>query len=317
MRPLFKCGLIFNSAFNLLENASTNCIFPFLIHETYNLKTMKANFFFLLASFILAGASHSAAQPSKLFKTWTTDTLLTTCESVFYDSARQVLYVSNIEGESAGMDGKGSIAQVGLDGKIINARWVTGLNAPKGMGVYKNTLWVTDLNALVAIDIKSGKATQRIQVENARFLNDLTIDKAGVVYASDTRTKKVHQLKDGKVSTYLSNLQSPNGLLAIDNVLYVLDNGRLLRYSADKKATELAKGMESSTDGIVQVQPNEFVISSWAGVVYYVKSDGTVQQLLDTRAEKSNTADIGYNAKSRIVYIPTFFKNKVVAYELK
>jgi hypothetical protein len=48
-----------------------------------------------------------------------------------------------------------------------------------------------------------------------------------------------------------------------------------------------------------------------------VNGDGTKQNLLDTREQKINTADIGYDAKNRIVYVPTFWKNKIVAYELK
>ena len=49
----------------------------------------------------------------------------------------------------------------------------------------------------------------------------------------------------------------------------------------------------------------------------YVKEDGTKEHLLDTREQKINTADIGYDAEKRIVYVPTFWKNSVVAYRVK
>lgn len=39
--------------------------------------------------------------------------------------------------------------------------------------------------------------------------------------------------------------------------------------------------------------------------------------LLDTKAEESQTADIGLDPDRMIVYVPTFFKNKVVAYRLE
>ncbi len=258
----------------------------------------------------------SAQQPT-LVKRWQTDTLLTTCESVLYDAQWHLLYVSNIEGNPSAKDGKGSIATVGLDGKIVNQAWISGLNAPKGMALYKNTLWVSDLDELVAIDKRNGKIIQRVKVEGAKFLNDVTISKTGVLYVSDSDTKKVHRLVKGVLTTYLDGLQGPNGLLAVGNDLYVLDSGKLLKVGPDKKRTTIAQGMEGSTDGIEQVRPNEFIVSCWSGVIYYVKSNGTTQQLLDTRADKSNTADIGYDAKNRIVYVPTFFKNAVVAYDLK
>jgi hypothetical protein len=58
-------------------------------------------------------------------------------------------------------------------------------------------------------------------------------------------------------------------------------------------------------------------VTCWGGVIYYVKDDGSKQTLLDTRDEKINSADLGYDAVNRILYIPTFAKNSVVAYKLK
>ena len=53
-----------------------------------------------------------------------------------------------LDGAPAEKDGKGSIGKVGLDGKIIQAEWVTGLNAPKGMAITGNSLWVADVDRL-------------------------------------------------------------------------------------------------------------------------------------------------------------------------
>jgi hypothetical protein len=39
--------------------------------------------------------------------------------------------------------------------------------------------------------------------------------------------------------------------------------------------------------------------------------------LLDTTKEKKNTADIGFDPKTKTVYVPTFWRNSVVAYEVK
>jgi hypothetical protein len=39
--------------------------------------------------------------------------------------------------------------------------------------------------------------------------------------------------------------------------------------------------------------------------------------LLDSREEKKNSADIGFDAKNKIVYVPTFWRNTVVAYQVK
>ena len=77
-------------------------------------------------------------------------------ESVYFDKAGKVLYVSNIDGEPWGKDGAGSIGKLGLDGKVIVAEWVKGLNAPKSMALSKGTLWVADLTEVVGIDVAKG-----------------------------------------------------------------------------------------------------------------------------------------------------------------
>jgi hypothetical protein len=74
--------------------------------------------------------------------------------------------------------------------------------------------------------------------------------------------------------------------------------------------------MDESTDGIENVGANDFIVSCWMGVIYYVNGSGEKQMLLDTRKEKINAADIGFNAGKKIVYVPTFWKNAVVAYQL-
>jgi sugar lactone lactonase YvrE len=271
----------------------------------------------IAGSFILAGLMVNA-QEHQLVKKWETDTLLKTPESALYVEAEKLLYVSNIDGQPWEKDGKGSVGKVGLDGKIIQVDWVKGLEAPKGLGLYKNKLYVADVDKVAVIDTKKAAIVQTIPVEGAQGLNDITVDpKNGVVYVSDSKMKKIHRIENGKVTTLLDNLKGPNGVLIYGDDLYILDAGGLYKVEKDKSLTKLADGMEGGTDGVEHVTGKDFVVSCWQGSIWYVKGDGTKEHLLDTRAQHINTADIGYDAKNRILYVPTFFKNKIVAYELK
>lgn len=263
--------------------------------------------------FTVATAQH------QLVKLWSTDTLLKVPESVLFDGKNKVLYVANIDGQPWANDGKGSIGKVGLDGKIISVDWVSGLQAPKGMGLYKNKLYVADLTELVVIDVTTGTIIERIAVEGAGGLNDVSADENGTVYVTDSRARRVYEVKDSKASMLLdsSKLKGPNGILKHKGNLYVLDAGGMYRMEKDGSLTKLAEGMEGGTDGIENVGGSDFLVSTWGGVVYYVAADGSKQVLLDGRADKINSADIGYDAAKRIVYIPTFWKNSVVAYELR
>ncbi len=272
----------------------------------------------LLCIFVFALIINAKAQKHELVKLWETDSVLKVPESVLFDAGNKVLYVANIEGTQPwGKDSSGSIGKVGLDGKVISVDWVSGLHAPKGMGMKNGKLYVADLTELVEIDIKTGKITNKLTIPGAEGLNDVSIDKDGNIYVSDSRGKKVFKVKDGVAELFLENLKGPNGVLAHLDDFYVLDAGGMYKMNKDKSLVMIADGMEGGTDGIENVKGNEFIISCWAGVVWYINADGCKELLLDSRDIKKNSADIGFDAKNKIVYVPTFWRNTVVAYQVK
>jgi sugar lactone lactonase YvrE len=260
----------------------------------------------------------STAKKHELVLKWETDSSLKVPESVLVDKANNLLYVSNIEGtEPWGADGKGSISKLGLDGKVVAADWVTGLNAPKGLGMYNGKLYVADLKNLVIIDIASGKIEKTVTIDAATGLNDITVDSKGVVYVSDSPGKKLFKFENGKAELYLDTLKGPNGVLAHENELYVLDDKAMYKVNADKSLTKITDGLDGNADGLENVGGKDFIISCWEGLVWYINGDGSKEVLLDTRDQKKNTADIGYDKETKTLYVPTFFKNTVAAYEVK
>ena len=278
-----------------------------------------------LGALLLAAAAYAQDAPSaennthKLTKVWESDATLKTPESVRLDAKRKVLYVANIDGDPWTADGKGSVGKVGLDGKVIAAEWVSGLDCPKGMALSDDGKWlyVGDCGGLVVIDIKAGKIKNKIAVEGG-LLNDVVNDK-GTIYASDSKGKKVYEFKDGKPSVLLDEkvLKGPNGLLVHNGALYVLDNDSLSRVEADKSLKVLASGMPGGVDGLENVTGDDFLVSVWSGAVWYVKADGSKELLFDGKAVDTKTADIGWDPMAKMVYVPTFFKNTVVAFKVE
>ncbi len=276
--------------------------------------------FAVLAALTFAAATHAQDQspgPHKLTKVWETEATLKVPESVRFDAKRKVLYVSNIDGEPWAEDGKGSIAKVGLDGKVIDAEWVTGLDCPKGLALDGNRLYVGDAKGLVVIDVEKGAILETIKIEGSKRLNDVASDGKGTIYVSDMGAGKVHAVKDGKVTTVLENLKSPNGVLLHDGALYVLDNDALQRVEKDKSLKVIADGMPGGADGVENVKGGDFLVSVWSGALHYVNADGSKQLLFDGKAEKTSTADIGWDPATRTVYVPTFFKNTVIAFTVE
>src|SRR6187551_2938669 len=95
----------------------------------------------LLLTAIAGQAQHS------IEKLWESDTTLAVPESVLF--TKDIIYVSLIDGQPWEGDGKGGIATLDKNGKILNAAWATGLNAPKGMGLWDKKLYVADMSEVV------------------------------------------------------------------------------------------------------------------------------------------------------------------------
>ena len=260
----------------------------------------------------------ATVQQYELLEKWESDSLLKVPESVLFDKANQILYVSNIDGTDPWKaDGKGSIAKVGLDGKIIAAEWVSGMNAPKGMGIYNGKLYAADLGNIAVIDIASGKIEKNIPIQGATGLNDISIDPNGVIYVTEYLAKKLYKVANEKAELIAENLTQPNGVLFHNNELFLLDGTGMFKVNTDKSLAKITDGMEGGVDGIENIEGNSFIVSCWEGALWQVNADGTKHLLMDTRKEKRSTADIGFDPATKTVYVPTFFRNTVVAYEVK
>lgn len=278
---------------------------------------MKTRNIILITVIALASVTNITKAQIKLSEPiWEAKENLPIPESVLYRGDTEELYVSLIDGAGNAKDGKGGIAILNLDGSMKNATWVTGLNAPKGLAIYKNTLYIADITAVVSVDIPSGKIKNKLEIDGAIFLNDLTVNSKGILYVSDTRTNKIYEVNDNKYSLYLENVTNANGLKWIKNELFVLAGTELWKIDNKKQITIVAKGFEKVGDGIEPLGNGDFVVTCWAGIIYYVKPDGSIEKIQDVQG-KMNTADLGYNPQEKIIYIPTFNKNSVIAYQLK
>jgi len=214
------------------------------------------------------------------------------------------------------VDGKGEIAKLTRDGKIINAAWITGLNAPKGMGIWGDNLYAADIDELVVISISKGVIDHKIKISGASGLNDVDVDSKGVVYVSDSKNNLVFRVENDKPSVYVENMKFANGVKCVGDKVYVLTQDGMYVTDAAKKVTKITD-LKDGGDGIEPIGNGDFVVTSWIGYLYYVHADGQKELLLDTHATTHKTADIGYDPKKKIIYVPTFLAKSVAAYQLK
>jgi len=263
---------------------------------------------------------------------WTVEKGLAQPESAYFDPTSNAIYVSNIEGSPVEKDGKGYISKISPEGKMLVERWVDGLNAPKGLRSVGPTLYVTDLDAVLAFDLKTAKLKSKVAIPNAKFLNDIAIDNAGVVYVSDMFANAIYRIENEKATLWHSGpeLPLPNGLLVHDEELIVASFGEDLDpatfavkklgqlWSFNLKTKErqaLTKQPLGNLDGLENDGSGGYYVSDWkAHTVYHVEADGIIKAIL---TGFQGPADIGLIEGKRLLLVPRMMDNKLTAYDLE
>jgi hypothetical protein len=82
------------------------------------------------------------------------------------------------------------------------------------------------------------------------------------------------------------------------------------------KNARLSPELPQGGDGIEPIGNGDYLVSSWPGYIFYVSKDGNTETLLETHAEKRNTADIGYDPVKRSCTCRPFLPKPVTAYKL-
>lgn len=256
-----------------------------------------------------------------LSESWATDsTQLITPECASYDAEKNVFYVSNLNRDND-VDDDGYMSIVNADGTIKNANWVEGVEAPLGNDFFDGHLYVNDKTTIVKIDIETGKIVKKIAIEGAKRLNGIDVDENGDIYSADIDGNKIFKVSQaGEVSIDIENemLDRPNGVI-IDNGAMIIassNGGKLLSVALGSKEIKvLGEGIERA-DGIVPLGEGQYLVSSWTGLIHFVGNDSKSQQILDTKEKGMNAADITYIPQERMLIIPTFNDNRLVAYKL-
>ncbi len=140
-------------------------------------------------------------------------------------------YVSNLGKELKPFrkDQDGFIMQLDSAGNVVNKKWASGLDAPKGMVIVGNTLYVTDIDRIKAYDLSTRKRTDVLDLSKdfeTPFLNDLEVKNDKELFVSATNLQKVLLVKLGEKMTYEDlgvHVPNPNGLVYLpeENILYV------------------------------------------------------------------------------------------------
>ncbi len=264
-------------------------------------------------------SSQESFMSPKLEKIWETPKELCVCESSHYNPKDNTIYVSNIVGKPNEKDGIGFISKIDVDGHIIQLGWFSGLNAPKGIGCSSKSLFVTDIDRVVEIDLKSGKFVKEYRNAITKSLNDIAVSSNNQVFATETDGKHIFVVGRDSLEIFIESdqLGNMNGIYVKDKELFLGSKGNFI--SIDRKTKVIKELVEKVgyLDGIEQIAEAKFITSNWAGKVQLIEIGKGCETLINTSALKINAADLGYIASKKILLVPTFKTNSVVAYKLK
>ncbi|MDZ7819519.1 MAG: hypothetical protein U5K55_13350 [Aliarcobacter sp.] len=245
------------------------------------------------------------------------------------------LYVSNVgkELKPTLKDGDGFISKLDVNGNIKELHFIDGLDAPKGMGIVGNTLFVADINTLRGFDLSTKKEVFNIVFEGVNFLNDITVKDSNTLFIGASDTSSIYEVNiSNKSYKKFIDFTVANGLFYEDGILYAAElgsstqnmfDGKGKLYKIDlkdnNKLTQLGT-FEGVLDGVHKVG-NKVYVSDWGNA----KKTGIIRVYdLETKKESvfetelfMGAADFWIDEKSKKVFMPQMIGGKVTIFDLK
>jgi hypothetical protein len=253
---------------------------------------------------------------------WTTGKDFLIPESAAYDPGTEAFYISNYDGYNPSRGaGHQHISKLNSDGDAAALQWVSGLNNPTGLAVWKNRLYAVERAGLAEIDIPSAKIVNRIAIPGAAFLNDIAVADSGDMFVSDSRKNSIFRISSGKVEEWLTgpSVEAPNGIFILKGKLIVGTNGDGCLKAVDlatKEVSTLVNLGQGIIDGIASDPEGNLLVSHNEGRLFRVSPDGRATPILDTTALRMNMADFAYDPGLNMVVFPTFTDSRVAAFRL-
>lgn len=261
----------------------------------------------------------------------TTLTGLRNPESVRYDAEQDVYFISNMAGYGSVKDGNGYIVRASaadLRQSSIFARSGIGgvtLDAPKGMAISGDTLWVADIDKLRGFHRVTGRSLATVDFAplGAVLLNDVALGPSGELRVTDTGIRmteigvwfvgpaRVFAVGPGATIRTVAEgsvIGQPNGI-AWDSTARRWVVVSFDRFRWDVRAMSGSGGVDSlfsrarpgQLDGVETLPSGGILYSSWADSSLHLLAGGRDTQVI---REVPAPADLGFDTRRHRVAIP-------------
>jgi len=254
-------------------------------------------------------------------------------ESAYWHAPTASWYVSSLGGGlSVERDGYGWISRFDAEGRLLQARWVEGLDAPTGIASVADRLYVADRAGLLEIDIAAARVLRTIELPGVQFANDVAAAPDGTLYVSDMAANRIYRVLPGRgAEAWLEtpSLQNPNGLWVEGDTLIVATWGPLVEPGGfathhpgtvlrvdrgDGSIAPLGSGEPvANLDGIVRVGEHYFATDWSGGRLLRFDAAGAYEVVL---SGFSMLADLGYSRENHTLGLPVMGENRLVLLHL-
>lgn len=293
---------------------------------------MSSRTFFLLAALLAGSAcdtgvdsSRSSSHPASRGPIVVSD--IAKPESAHWHQESKTWFTSMRAGDPQTFSGPGWLARFDQEGRFMSEIFFDGLVFPAGIAGDEDTLYVADVNRVVAIDIATRTMVEETVIDGAQFLNDVVRADDGTLFISDSFTDSVYRIVPGQQPEILisdAQLDSPNGLTLdeANGVLFIAaigdfndfeDEGPLFRYELESARLEVVPGVTGKFDGIVHCG-DRLWITDFRGLLVGVDAAGTIVERIDIAAEYglATTADLGADKNCETLAIPDLLGGKLL-----
>jgi DNA-binding beta-propeller fold protein YncE len=247
-------------------------------------------------------------------------------ERVLYDGARDRYLVSNVNGEPAAKDGNGFISVLSPDGGVTELEWIGGgesaaLDAPKGLALVGDVLYVADIGVIRRFDANTGAALGALAVPGSTFLNGLSATADGRLYVSDSGppqgtldavgTEAVYVVDGDHVHALASGpLGRPTSLAAVEEGVLVASFGGNQVYELDAAGHKRAESTlpAGGLAGVVKLGDWAYVTSWQASSIYAGKLGESFEVVL---SDLASPTDLGHDTQRNRLLVPHFTEDSV------
>ncbi|WP_138470808.1 hypothetical protein [Poseidonocella sp. HB161398] len=185
-------------------------------------------------------------------------------------------YVSNLGAALAPLekDGDGFVSLLDDDGKVLERRAFTGLDAPKGMALHDGRLYVADIDRVAVFDPESRAqiASLPLPAEGPALLNDIASDGTrllvtdtlgGSLWALDPATQSFARLAGDMPGANGVAWESGKGRAVIVAVGAEFRGGRIYTWSPEDGAAPVPDSPRGLLDGIALLPDGRVLVSDW------------------------------------------------------